>query len=333
MSDFVTRLQTFLELRSETLDIRQLTPDASTREYFRINWKGGRAIACVYPEAFIEAEQSYLDVTKLFLSSGLPVAKVLGFDEQLGVIVIEDFGDTILRDVIRRSDEDKKNRLYREAIDLIAKIQAATPRAFEMNSVASQLKFDTEKLLWELNFFKEHYFTTYRKRPLDADIEERLDKEFLGLSQELDRRASVLCHRDFHAANLMVDDTGGLKIIDHQDARIGTASYDLVSLLLDRVTEPPSRQWLSDMKTYFLAERERNGLDAIDKDTFDEEFELQSIQRCLKAVGTFSFQFSNRGKTYFEPFIAPTIKMVTEIAANTGQYPILIGVLDSYSSR
>jgi aminoglycoside/choline kinase family phosphotransferase len=41
---------------------------------------------------------------------------------------------------------------------------------------------------------------------------------------------------DFHAANLMIDERGDLRIIDHQDASMGSPAYDLVSLLLDRVT-------------------------------------------------------------------------------------------------
>ena len=34
------------------LEIAPLTPDASTRKYFRIPWKKGRAVAAVYPEPF-----------------------------------------------------------------------------------------------------------------------------------------------------------------------------------------------------------------------------------------------------------------------------------------
>ena len=43
----------------------------------------------------------------------------------------------------------------------------------------------------------------------------------------------------------MIDYQENLRIIDHQDARIGAASYDLVSLLLDRVSEIPSTDWLA----------------------------------------------------------------------------------------
>ena len=322
MSDFLARLEQFLTEHDEKLNIEQLTPDASTREYFRVGWEGTTAIACVYPEPFVAAEQSYLDVTNLFASAGLPVARIFTFDEALGVIVQEDLGNTILRDVLLETDETEREELISDSIKLIARIQAATPLAFALDSIASRLRFDTEKLLWELDFFKTHYFTTYKGEPLSAEADEAVATEFRELAGELESKAVVLCHRDFHAANLMLDH-GELRIIDHQDARIGSVAYDLVSLLLDRVTEPPSAKLLAERRGFFLAERERLGLDSIDETDFGNEFRLQTIQRCLKAIGTFSFQSVNRGKTYFVPFIKPMFEIVLRAAENLDRFPTL----------
>lgn len=320
MSDFLSRLEQFLSQRTEEAAIQQLTPDASTREYFRIGWRGGSAIACVYPEAFVESEQSYLDVTRLFLSAALPVAEVLDFDEKLGVIVLEDLGDRILRDEMQDCTDARREELIVGAIDLIPRIQAATAKAFETGSIASKLKFDSEKLLWELEFFKEHYFTTFKKQPLTPEMDAALTAEFVELCTELESKARVLCHRDFHAANLMLDRNGDLRIIDHQDARIGSAAYDLASFLLDRVTEPPTAEWLADKRRHFLGERVQLGLEPLDEIEFAEEFRLQTIQRCLKAVGTFSFQSVNRGKTYFVPFIKPMFQIVLRAVDNLGRF-------------
>lgn len=323
MSDFVERLHAFLDLRHQRRETQQLTPDASTREYFRINWNGATAIACVYPEGFVQSEQSYLDVSKLFLQAGLPVAEIFDFDEKLGVIVQEDMGDRILRDVIVEADDSARDRLILDAVSMIPRIQAATAKAFELNSVASWLRFDAEKLLWELDFFKTHYFTTYKDEPLSAADDDAITAEFVELARELESKAEVLCHRDFHAANLMLDQQNRLRIIDHQDARIGSVAYDLVSLLLDRVTEPPTAEWLAEKRRFFLDERERLGLERIDEHDFANEFRLQTIQRCLKAIGTFSFQSVNRGKTYFVPFIKPMFEIVLRAVENLNVYPRL----------
>ena len=155
----------------------------------------------------------------------------------------------------------------------------------------------------------------------------RLTEEFIELSRLLESKASVLCHRDFHAANLMLDSEGRLRIIDHQDARIGSVAYDLVSLLLDRVTEPPSADWLAGKRRFFLDERRKLGLDELDEESFADEFRLQTIQRCLKATGTFSFQSVNRGKTYFVPFIKPMFEIVLRALENLDRFPALTKVV------
>src|SRR5687768_1813650 len=121
----------------------------------------------------------------------------------------------------------------------------------------------------------------------------------------------------------MLDQNDNLRIIDHQDARIGSVAYDLVSLLLDRVTEPPTTEWLADKRRFFLDERERLGLEKISDGEFANEFRLQTVQRCLKAIGTFSFQSSTRGKTYFVPFIKPMFKIVSRALGNLDRLPAM----------
>lgn len=327
MHDHLTRLSAFLEGRGEPTAVTQLTADASTREYFRISWAGASAIACVYPESFDPATQSYIDSTRLFLAAGLPVAEILANDGPLGVIIQEDLGDRVMRDIMLAAEETQKARLLDEAISLIARIQAATKKAYELGSIASRIKFDAAKLEWELNFFKEHFFTTYLKSPLSAIDDVRLSTEFHELSRELESFATVLCHRDFHAANLMLDDRDRMRIIDHQDARIGSPAYDLVSLLLDRIIDLPSREWLAEKRAFFLDMRVKLGLPRLDEEEFAYEFRLQTIQRCLKAAGTFSYQSVNRGKTYFVPFIIPMLRISLRGAESLGRFPFMRSIL------
>lgn len=331
MTDIRLRLDRFLKSRALSPTAVSLTSDASTREYFRIQWKDEPAVACVYPDPFVAGEQTFLDVSGLFRSNGLPVAEILDFDEALGVIVQEDLGDTILRDVLAVSGDARKDTLINDAIRLIARVQKATAAAFDSGSVASRLKFDTEKLMWELDFFTEHYFKSYRKSDLKPSVAGAMRAEFLALCGELDSRARVLCHRDFHAANLMMDSNGELRIIDHQDARIGTTAYDLVSLLLDRITEPPPADWLAGKRAYFINERAALGLERLDEDDFAYEFRLQTIQRCLKAVGTFSYQSVYRDKGYFVPFIVPMFRIVLRAIENLERFPVLREVLSGNS--
>ena len=320
------RLGRYLARDKETKeeDILALTPDASTRMYFRIPWERGTAIACVYPEPFDPDFHPFLDVTRLFAEAALPVPEIFEVDGSSGIIIQEDMGDRQLRLVYESASEDDREMYQERAISLIARIQAATPLAYERKSISSRLAFDEAKLAWELGFFLEHYFGSLRGESLTHGEAAELKIELNDIAAELAARPRVLCHRDYHASNLIVDRQDNLRIVDHQDARMGPASYDLVSLLLDRQPEPPSLADVRSNRLFFLEERRLRGLDALDPDEFAREFRLMSVQRGLKAVGTFSYQTAvcGRGATYVQ-FIRPTFQTVLQAAEWLERFPAL----------
>jgi aminoglycoside/choline kinase family phosphotransferase len=306
-------------------DILALTPDASTREYFRIPWKRTQtAIAAVYPEPFDPDFHPFLDVTRLFTAAELPVPEILDIIADSGIIVQEDLGDRQLRLVYESVSEEEAEGYKERAISLIAQIQAATPKAIELNSIASRLAFDEAKLAWELGFFLEHYFGSLRGEKLSHGILAELKAELNDIAAELSMRPRFLCHRDYHASNLIVDQRDRMRIVDHQDARMGPASYDLVSLLLDRQPELPSLAEVRAHRLFFLDERRQRGLDALDPDEFAREFRLMTVQRGLKAIGTFSYQTAvcGRGATYAQ-FIRPTFLIIQQAAEWLGRFPAL----------
>jgi N-acetylmuramate 1-kinase len=301
-----------------------ITPDASTRKYFRVPWKKGTAVAAVYSEPFDADIHPYLDVTRLFAENDLPVPEIYAVDGQSGIIIQEDLGDRPLFRVFETASEDECEEYKERAINLIARIQKVTDRAIETRSIAGRLAFDEAKLSWELDFFVEHYFGSLRGEKLRHGELAELKAELNDIAAELASVPRALCHRDFHAANLMVDNEHRLRIVDHQDARMGPASYDLVSLLLDRQPEPPSLAELRAHRLFFLEERRLLGLNALDPDEFAREFRLMTIQRGLKAVGTFSYQTAvcGRGAVY-EPFINPTFLIVHQAAEWLERFPAL----------
>src|SRR5678815_52878 len=304
-------------------EVIPLTPDASTRNYFRIRWKKSTAVAAVYPEPFDPEFHPYLDVTRLFLDCDIPVPEIYAVDGNAGIIVQEDLGDRQLFHIYDESEEQCEQ--YKEkAIALIAKIQNATKRAYETHSIASRLAFDEAKLSWELDFFFDHYFGSLRGETLrHAEVAE-LKAELNDIAAELSNAPRVLCHRDYHASNLMVDNKKRLRVVDHQDARMGPASYDLVSFLLDRQPCPPSLAELRAHRLFFLEERRLLGLGAIDPDEFAREFRLMTIQRGLKATGTFSYQSAVCGRTAaYQHFIQPTLEIVLQAAEWLERFPTL----------
>ena len=72
-----------------------------------------------------------------------------------------------------------------------------------------------------------------------------------------------------------------------------------------------------------MQEREILGLAKINAEEFAREFRLQTVQRCLKAIGTFSFQTAVRGKTDYIQFIKPMFVAVLQAAEHLNRFPHL----------
>ena len=131
----------------------------------------------------------------------------------------------------------------------------------------------------------------------------------------------------------MVDENDRLRVVDHQDARMGPVTYDLVSFLLDRRPEPPSLAELRAYRLFLLEERRLLGLGALDPDEVAQEFRLMTIQRGLKATGTFSYQTAvcKRASVY-EQFIQPTLCIVLQAADWLDRFPALRRIIRERTS-
>lgn len=319
----------FLETTPETIRIHALTPDASTRKYYRISSETAPArtfIVSLYANPFNPQSSPYLDVTRLFHAAGLPVPEVIDVAGTEGIILQEDLGDISLALWMQETDQAAAAVKLDEAIDLIVRIQQATPLAYEIGSVASTLAFDSDKLGWELNYFFDHFFGSYRGEKLSDGEALAIRSDLQSIADELADRPRVLTHRDYHAMNLMVDSQSRLRIIDHQDSRMGPATYDLVPILVERRLVPADQSWVEGKLATFLRIRADRGMPVSDESDFRYEFELMTVQRQLKAVGTFSYQTGVMGRgDVYEKYIQPAVQTVLRSMRYSGikEYPAL----------
>ena len=146
-----------------------------------------------------------------------------------------------------------------------------------------------------------------------------IKSDLQAVAAELAARPRVLTHRDYHAMNLMVDHHGELRIIDHQDARMGPVTYDLVPILVERRLEPADEAWVEAQQIYFLQAREKLGLPQLGWEDFCYEFHLMTVQRQLKAIGTFSYQTGVMGRgEYYEKYIKSSVATVLRAMSKPG---------------
>jgi N-acetylmuramate 1-kinase len=329
--------------------INKLTGDASTRAYYRAEAEGRSLIISRYGAPFDENERAadrlarleatnpsarltfasdacaHIEATKVFLDAGLPVPRILATAGSDGLMLFEDVGDLRLQDWLAGRSPAEVRDAYLHAIELIVKMQEATELALRADSICARMSFDEAKLRWELGFFFANYFQLYLHMKLDAATSGGVHEDFRALCSELAARPRVLTHRDYHARNLMMCDDRTF-IIDHQDARMGPASYDLASLIYDPYTT------LDDHITAELIERfvelkSRSSVPFADVNSFRQELELMIVQRMLKAIGTYASQAAANNPIYIA-YIEPARERALAAMKKLGRFDAIRALLE-----
>jgi aminoglycoside/choline kinase family phosphotransferase len=339
-----------LLIPADTLSVTRLAGDASSRSFFRVTRPEGTLVAVRYPWPFNVGDGSnvrfdrwceewpedgrltfandplcHLELTALLERAGIPVPAVVAVADRDGIIFVEDEGDDLLQTWSRTAPPAQAEAAYERAVDLIAAIRSATDTAVDAGMVAGRLAFDAGKLGWELEFFRVNCFERFLGSPLDEGLYAEVRRESRALAEALGERPRVLCHRDYHARNLLVRPgfapRDGLVVIDFQDARLGPLAYDVVSLLEDpyAVLDAPLRERL----LVRFADASRADGSWPGDEAFREEYDLMTAQRLLKAIGTYTNQAAVRGKREYLPYIAPAAREAHAALDRLGRYPAL----------
>ena len=304
------RIANFLERRpSVSKRLIPLRGDASTRSFYRVMLSGRSAVMMVIEDPQGEEDLPYINVRNHLASCGVNVPEIYEYDGTNGILLVEDFGDLTLAERLKGEGLEQYRRYYRLAIDELAKIQImGTARGGDC--IAFQLAFDRQKLLQELDFFIEHNLEGYFGVRLSSDEREAVRGMFADLAGELASLPRLINHRDYHSRNLMVVNDA-IGVVDFQDARMGPCQYDLASLLRDSYTvlEDSLRD---EAINYYLVKSREMGVSWCDKDEFVYRFDLMSIQRNLKACGTFGYMAVVRGDKSYLRYLEPTFRYVKE---------------------
>ena len=340
----------YLDTSIADISVARLTGDASTRSYFRASSPNNSLIVALYAAPFDETECAverlakaeadnpsarltfandpcaHIEVTSLLLEADLPVPEVLLAVGSEAMMLIEDVGDTRLQDWLGSRNQTDALEAYRHALELVVRIQEATGRALETDSICSHLAFDEAKLRWELGFFFANYFNKYLRIKLDPPTANAVQADFKTLCSELASRPRVLTHRDYHARNLMMHkDT--MFIIDYQDARMGPISYDVASLISDPYTALTPKN-VVELTEEFIQLKASSRLPIPDVGEFRTELELMTVQRMLKALGTYASQAAANNPVYV-PYIDPAIERALGAMKRTGQFEATYSLLKS----
>lgn len=280
--------------------------DASTRRFLRlIDPEGGPSRVVMDYGVPFEDETDDVRLARIFEDAGLSVARILAVAPEVGVLVLEDLGErtleTALGELRARPGSQSSvaaHDLYLQAAGLAASIAVRGTAALTRSARAEGPALDAARFRFEMDFFVEHYIGHLLGRDAPPPLRDALHV----LADEAASGRRVLCHRDFHSRNLMVREDGSLAMVDIQDARWGPDGYDLASLLCDAYVDEPD-SWVDELvEAYRRSVPEAGGAAEL-----RARFELLSVQRMLKALGTFAYQAKIAGRSRYLSAIPRTL--------------------------
>ena len=312
------------------LECLLLKGDASDRNYYRatylLNTSPDRPRSIIIMQlARLEPEPDFNCMQKFLKKMDIPVPDILRFDAERGLLFLMDCGDTHLADKIQAEPQNIVY-WYQKAIEIIVTFHTRATENLTPDCPAKNLFFDKEKLMWEMDFMLEHYVQGILKNTLSFD-EKNKTREALGtLCKALSDQDRVFTHRDYHSRNIMIHN-GKLRVIDFQDARMGPCQYDLASLLKDSyiVIEESVRKELLE---YYIECMQRDGRE-IKRDPFYKIFDWMSVQRNLKAIGTFAYQSKILGNDRYLQYVEPTLEYIKKTLENRRDLEFLVPPLNS----
>lgn len=261
----------------QSFTLTPITGDASFRNYLRLNCDDTSYIVMDAPPDK-ESILPFLDIARRLTIKNIHAPQVHAYEAQLGFILLEDFGDKQLLNVLTTVNADI---YYESAMQILLSMQTCTTLE------PSLPLFNQAFMLQELQLFQTWFLQQYLQLSLTQAQQQLLTDSFAWLVNEIANQPQVFIHRDYHSRNLMVISPGNLDmgVLDFQDAMIGPITYDLVSLLKDCYIQWPQeriRQWLS----YFYNHLQNT--QHLSFTAFTRAFDLCGLQRHLKVLGIFS---------------------------------------------
>lgn len=294
-----------------------LAGDASNRKYYRVI-RGQDSWVLMSWEPFDKNKYPFLSVLTHFHKNGVKVPEVVAFSEKDGLVLLEDLGDlTLERKFWENQNSETSLPYYRQAIDELIKIHFRSTLD-RSPCTAFNIEFDTEKLLWEMKYGLDNLILGVCRYEMSEAAKNSMIELFRGLCEVLHNEPKWIAHRDYHSRNLMIK-LDEMRVIDFQDARMGPMQYDLVSLLRDSYVGMSDTMAQALLEDYLVKAREYLPR-GFSREHFDYIYELQTIQRCFKACGSFASFYNQRKDTRYLKYISHTLKRVLKSLTDFPQY-------------
>jgi tRNA threonylcarbamoyl adenosine modification protein YjeE len=326
---------------------QRMAGDASTRSYARLTRDDGVVILmnsqrrpdgpAIYDGKSYSAAVHLAEDVKPFVAianglraHGFSAPTIYHADLDAGFLITEDFG---FAGFVEGDPPRPITERYQAAVDMLAALHRdPLPEVLRLTPHTTYVipAFDTDALLIEAGLMLEWYLPDRGVEPT-SDMRAEFVSMWRDLLSKPAAAAKTWIMRDFHSPNLIwLDerlDTSRVGIIDFQDAVLGPAAYDLVSLAQDARIDLPEQLELALLSRYVTARRAADN--SFDPADFTELYAIMSAQRNTRLLGTFARLNRRDGKPQY---LAHQPRIWTYLNRSLA-HPLLSGVRTWYSTH
>ncbi len=285
---------------------RRIQGDASTRSYERLTRDGATYVLMNSPKRadgppvrngksysamahLAENVTPFVAMTQALRARGFSAPAIFASDREAGLLVIEDLGDELVVQAIRRRRSKHATKrqpicwlnCIREPVSPVVPVEPGTDYRLPL--------YDLDAYLIEAELLLDWYLPKLEIRISDAKRENyrALWRDAL-LPVMNEPQTWVL--RDYHSPNLLWlperEGTARVGLLDFQDAVMGPAAFDVASLLQDARVDVPEKMEIALLSRYTRARRSAHA--AFDAPAFARSYATLAAQRASKILGIFA---------------------------------------------
>jgi len=246
-----------------------------------------------------EDVRPFVAIASALRKAGLSAPEVYAADLAQGLLLIEDFGDTVFGREIASGTSIAD--LYRPAVDALLTLRSApAPELLPLGGGAAHRvpSYDAPALGIEVELLTDWYWPAAKGSPCPPDDARAFLQLFNSLFDRVLAARPGWVVRDYHSPNLVWlpqrQGVARVGVLDFQDALRGHPAYDLVSLLQDARLDVPA-ELERQLRDHYCAavQGSEQGFDAQE---FATGYAILGAQRNTKILGIFARLARRDGK-------------------------------------
>lgn len=277
-----------------SLETHPCPPDATGEERAALGYNALARLAAGRVEAFVACAGHLCGM-------GLSAPVIHVFDAPAGLAVMEDLGDALFARLIEEGGDEAP--LYEAATDVLTALHQAPPPVRLQSQGASWPLLDYDALA--LTTASEILLEWLPQLGRGVTFLPEAEAEWRDIWRPIIARgaagASVFCHRDYHAENLiwLPERTGAARVglIDFQDAVRAHPAWDMSMLLHDARRDVSPELEAAVLDRYFAARPE------VERETFMADFHALGALNVVRILGIFARLVARDGKPRYRAFM------------------------------